>query len=179
MEPENMQQPEVAKAQNPGVAGLEPTLADLENHLDALVDARLEAVLVRRRQSEREVQTERFAAENPDFRELLTSGALDAQKRDNPLLDDVGAYFAHRLMAERKAADETVAKARAEAESEAEARTLERFRTKRLAQTMNAGLVGAGRGQGGDPELGAPEKFGGLNAVLAARLKSRRQAAGN
>jgi hypothetical protein len=179
MEPESKPQPEMAKAQDPGIAGLESVVANMGNRLDSLVDSRLEAALARRRQVEREAQAERFAADNPDFRELLASGALDAQKRENPLLDDVGAYFAHCLMAERKTTEETMAKVRAEASSEAEARALEQFRTKRLAQTLNPGPAGGGRGQGIDLELGAPEKFGGLNAVLAARLESRRQASGN
>jgi hypothetical protein len=177
MEPETVQQPEGRHA--PGTTGPESALGDLENRLDALVEARLDAIEERRRLAERATLTERFVADNPDFRELLASGALAAQKRDNPLLDDMGAYYAHRLAAERQVAEQALAKARAEAATEAEDRALERFRTKRLAQTLSAAPAGAGRGEGVAPELAAPEKFGGLNAVLAARLEARRKSAGN
>ena len=175
MEPEILQQPEVPEAKDPGIAGLESMFADLEKRLDALVAQRLDAVEARRLAAERDNQLARFAADNPDFRELRASGALEAQKRGNPVLDDVGAYFAHHLKAARQGADEAVAKARAEAET----RTLEQVRSKRLARTLSAAPSGAGRGQGPDPELAAPEKFGGINAVLAARLAARRKSSGN
>lgn len=161
-----------------GIAGLETVFADLEARLDALLEARLDAVETRRREAEREILLARFMADNPDFRELAASGALEARKRDNPLLDDVGAYFAHRLDVERQAGAEALAKAREEAASQAEADALARFRAKRLAQTVTAAPTGAGRGRDVAPELGAPEKFGGVNAVLAARLAARRQSAG-
>ncbi len=178
METESARRPDGSPAEDPGIAGLEPMLAQLEKRLDALIADRLDAALATRRQAEREDLLERFAADNPDFRELLASGALAARKRDNPLLDDVGAYLAHRLMTERQAAGESLATARAEAEAAAEARVLEGLRTKRLARTLAAGPAGDGRGAGVEPELAAPEKFGGINAVLAARLAARRRIAG-
>ena len=179
MEAETVQQPEAAQGQDPGIAGLESVFSDLEKRLDELVAARLDAVETKLRLAQREALAGRFAAEHPDFQELQTAGALAAQRRNNPLLDDVGAYFAHHLLVERQARSEAVAAARAEAETEAEGRALERFRAKRLAQTLCVAPAGAGRGEGTDPQLGAPEKFGGINAVLAARFTARRKAAGN
>jgi len=179
MEPELMRQPESATVQDPGHAGLESLFVELETRLDAMIESRLDSALEQLRQGEREARMERFIAEHPDFQEMAASGALEAQKRDNPLLDDVGAYYACLLTVERQQTAETMAKTREELETQAEARAMERFRTKRLAQTLNAAPVGTGRGQSGDPDLAAPEKFGGINAVLAARLSSRRNLAGN
>lgn len=161
-----------------GIAGLQPGAGDLEKRLDALIEARLEAVEARRREASRESWLARFDAAHPDFRKLVASGALEARKRDNPLLDDVGAYFVHRLEAEREAGVAALAKAREEAAARAEAETLGRLRHKGLARTMGAAPVGDGRGREGEPELAAPEKFGGVNAVLAARLTARRQTEG-
>ena len=167
-------------AQDPGIAGLESVFADLEKRLDQLVESRLDAVEAKRLEAERAALAEAFASQHPDFKELAASGALAAQKRDNPLLDDVGAYYAHHLYAQRQAATEELAKARAEAETEAEARTIERVRSKRLAAALGASPSGAAQARtaGVDADLAAPEQFGGINAVLAARMAARRRTAG-
>ena len=167
-----------APVQDPGIAGLESVFVDLEKRLDALVESRLDAVEAKRLEAERVALAEDFARRHPDFKELAASGALAVQKRDNPLLDDVGAYFAHHLSQQRQIAAEELEKARAEAETEAEARTLERVRSKRLAAALGASQAAPVRSQGADRDLAAPEKFGGMNAVLAARLASRRRDAG-
>lgn len=147
----------------------------LEQRLDALLATRLDALESKRREDERKVLMARFIAAHPDYRELAASGALEAQQRANPLLDDVGAYFAARLEAITQAHAADMEQARQDAATQAEAQTLERVRTKNLARTLNRAPSGAGRGQGSDPDLTAPEKFGGLNAVLAARHTARRQ----
>ncbi|NDY56783.1 hypothetical protein G3N56_08500 [Desulfovibrio sulfodismutans] len=115
-----------------------------------------------------------FAAGHPDFAELKQSGRLTAIRRDNPLLDEVGAYFAAMLEREREA----VAARLEEAASAAEKRTLESLRSRRLAATLGQGQ-GAVPDRGGDPELSEPGRFGGMNTVLARRLAARRAAAGN
>jgi hypothetical protein len=115
-----------------------------------------------------------FAAGHPDFAELKKSGRLTAIRRDNPLLDEVGAYFAAMLEREREA----VAARLEEAATAAEKRTLESLRSRRLAATLGQGQ-GAGPDRGGDPELSEPGRFGGMNTVLARRLAARRAAAGN
>ncbi|OLN25000.1 hypothetical protein DVDV_3718 [Desulfovibrio sp. DV] len=167
-------------AGDPGIAGLESVFVDLEKRLDDLVEARLDAVSARRQEAERAELAEQFALRHPDFRELAGNGALAAQRRDNPLLDDVGAYYAHHLSVEREAAAGELAKARAEAETEAEARTIERVRSKRLAAALGASssATAQARTAGVDADLAAPEKFGGINAVLAARMAARRRDAG-
>ena len=170
--------PETSPIQDPGIAGLESVFADLEKRLDQLVESRLDAVEAKRLEAERAALAEAFAGRHPDFTELAASGALAAQKRENPLLDDMGAYFAHHLSVQRQAAAAELAKATAEAATEAEARTLERVRSKRLATSLGASPAAPARGQSTDPDLAAPEKFGGVNAVLAARLASRRRNAG-
>lgn len=179
MDAETRIPPQTAPVAPTGEAGpAEPQsfFAALENRLDALLTTRLDALEDKRRQDAHEALMARFVAEHPDFRELTASGALEAQKRANPLLDDVAAYFAARLEAESQAHEAALEKAREEAAAEAETRTLERIRTKSLARTLSRTPSGAGRGQGADPDLAAPEKFGGLNAVLAARHSARRQA---
>ncbi|KHK02079.1 hypothetical protein [Desulfovibrio sp. TomC] len=180
MESEATGKPGTAAVADPGIAGLESVFADLEKRLDDLVEARLDAVAARRQEAERMALAEQFAERHPDFRELAASGALDAQKRDNPLLDDVGAYYAHHLSAQQQVAAEELAKARAEAETEAEARTIERVRSKRLAAALGASpsATAQARTAGADADLAAPEQFGGINAVLAARMAARRRNAG-
>lgn len=157
----------------------ETALSDLEKRLDKLIAARLEAVENRRAESERQTRLERFAAAHPDFVQLKASGVLDALRADNPILDDVGAYFVHHLENERRGNAETLEKARQDAASAAEADLLDRMKTKRLAATLDTALGGPGRGRAADPELGAPERFGGLTSVLTARLAARRKHAGN
>ncbi|MHC1791435.1 hypothetical protein [Solidesulfovibrio sp.] len=178
MESEAAVTPGTAPAEDPGIAGLESVFTDLEKRLDQLVESRLDALEAKRLDAERTALAEQFASRHPDFKELAASGALAAQKRDNPLLDDVGAYFAHHLAAQRQAAAGELAKARAEAETEAEARTIERVRSKRLAAAMGASQAAPARNSGLEADLAAPEKFGGMHAVLAARLASRRRDTG-
>jgi hypothetical protein len=162
----------------PGQPELETVLAGLEARLDRLVQTRLEAAEARQRENERRARLDRFAATHPDFQERQADGTLDALRAGNPLLDEVGAYLAHRLDLERQEAAKAVEQARQEAAATAEAALLERVKTKRLAVTLDASPAGPGRGQGVEPELGEPEKFGGLTAVLAARLEARRKASG-
>ncbi len=139
-------------------------------HAARIVEERLAAFREELGVKERESLLERFAAANPDFKALAESGGLAALKRDNPLLDDLGAYFAHRLAEERAGFEDKIGRAVAEAEE----RMLTRLRAKRLAASLGDGHVP----KEGDPqpELAAPDKFGGLNAVIAARLSARREA---
>ena len=177
MEPDVTVQPALPEQREPGPAGPEPALAaELENRLDALISERLDAAGDRLRRAERDILAARFAEAHPDFRELLAYGAIDAEKRANPMLDDMGAYYASLLAAERARRDRLLEEARTAA-AEAESLARERFRTKSLARTLGPSSAGAGRGGGSDPELSAPEKFGGLHAVLAARLAERRKTA--
>ena len=153
--------------------------SDLEHRVEQLIAARLEAIENRRADTDRQARLERFTAAHPDFAQLKASGILDALRADTPVLDDVGAYFVHHLENERRATAQTVEKARQDAATAAEAALLERVKTKRLAATLDTALGGPGRGQATDPELGAPERFGGLTSVLASRLAARRKQAGN
>ncbi len=170
---------ETALSVDPGLSAVEPFFVELEKRLDALLESRLDALEARRREDERHTLLDRFAAEHPDFRALAADGSLEAQKRANGLLDDVGAYFAHHLEAERRSRDDALDAARQEAAAAAEARALERLRAKGLARTLSAAPAEAGRGQGVDADLAVPEKFGGVHAVLAARLAARRRCAGD
>ncbi|QLA21282.1 hypothetical protein [Desulfolutivibrio sulfoxidireducens] len=149
------------------VRGLEAKTARLVE--DGL--ARLGQELEQSRRREAEAA---FLASHPEFDELRQSGRLDELRRENPLLDEVGAYFA--AMLERERAD--VAKRLEEAASQAEKRAVEGLRARRFAATLGQG-PGAAPDRAGDPELAEPGRFGGVNAVLAKRLATRRVAAGN
>lgn len=158
----------------PPGAAWDSLLRGLEENVAGLVEkglTRLGGELDKAKRLEAEAA---FAAGHPDFAELKKSGRLAALRRDNPLLDEVGAYFAAMLEREREA----VAARLEEAATAAEKRTLEGLRTRRLAATLGQGL-GAVPDAGGDPELSEPGRFGGMNAVLAKRLAARRAAAGN
>jgi hypothetical protein len=149
------------------VRGIEERMAGLvEKGLSRLGD---EMERAKRREAEAA-----FAAGHPDFAELKKSGRLDALRRDNPLLDEVGAYFAARLEGERR----DMAARLEEAAREAEKRVVEGLRVRRQAATLSQGQ-GAAPDRAADPEMADPGRFGGVNAVLAKRLATRRAAAGN
>ena len=162
----------------PGIAGLESVFADLEARLDALIEARLENLEARRAASERAELAQRFAAEHPDFETLRATGALAARQRENPLLDEVGAYFAHHLAEAGKANQEETERVRQKALAEGEARAMERLRARRGSVALDAPSGAPRRGRADDPQLEAPDRFGGVHAVLAARMAARRRDAG-
>lgn len=178
METQTVASPQQVPAATPDNLGPQEGSADLERRLDALIEARLDAVEARRREAEHEALMTRFVAEHPDFPQLLADGSLETLKRANPLLDDVGAYFAFLLATERQEREAAVEAARKDAADAAEAGLRERLRAKGLARTLNASPATPGRCRGLDPDLAAPERFGGIHSVLAARLAARRQSAG-
>ena len=161
-----------------GIAGLESLFADLEARLDALIQARLENLEARRAASQRAELAQRFAAEHPDFETLRKNGALAARQRENPLLGEVGAYFAHHLAEAGKANQEETERVRQKALAEGEAAAMERLRARRGSVALGAPTAAPQRGRSGDPQLEAPDRFGGVHAVLAARMAARRRDAG-
>ncbi|EKO39712.1 MAG: hypothetical protein B193_1592 [Solidesulfovibrio magneticus str. Maddingley MBC34] len=163
---------------DPGIAGLESVFSDLEARLDALIEARLENLEARRAASQRAELAQRFAAEHPDFETLRENGALAARQRENPLLGEVGAYFAHHLAEAGKASQEEAARVRQDALAEGEARAMERLRARRGSVALDAPAAAPRRGRADDPQLEAPDRFGGVHAVLAARMAARRRDAG-
>ena len=163
---------------DPGIAGLESVFSDLEARLDALIEARLENLEARRAAAERAELAERFSAEHSDFETLRENGALAARQRENPLLDEVGAYFAHHLAEAGKANQEETERVRQDALAEGEARAMERLRARRGSVALDAPATAPRRGRSDDPQLEAPDRFGGVHAVLAARMAARRRDAG-
>lgn len=178
MDPSTVTSPDTAPPAPTVPVALEPWLAGLEQRLDRLVQSRFDAAEAQKQANERLSLLQHFAAEHPDFPERQADGTLDALRAGNPLLDEVGAYLTYRLGLERDQATKNLDEARREAADKAEADLLQRVKTKRLAATLGATPAGPNRGQGLDPELGEPEKFGGINHVLAARLAARRKAQG-
>ena len=170
--------PETTAGSDAGIAGLESVFADLEARLDALIEARLENLEARRAAAERAELAERFSAEHPDFETLRENGALAARQRENPLLDEVGAYFAHHLAQAGKASAEETERVRQKALAEGEAAAMERLRARRGSVALDAPAAAPRRGRSDDPQLEAPDRFGGVHAVLAARMAARRRDAG-
>jgi hypothetical protein len=146
----------------------------LERKVAHLVEEGLARLGQEMEKSRRREAEAAFLAGHPEFDELRQSGRLGEIMRDNPLLDEVGAYFA--AMLERERAD--MARRLEEAAGEAEKRVVESLRSKRLAATLGQG-PGAAPDRAGDPELAEPGRFGGVNAGLARRLTTRRAVAGN
>ena len=161
-----------------GIAGLESVFSDLEARLDALIETRLENLEARRAAAERVELAQRFAAEHPDFETLRENGALAARQRENPLLGEVGAYFAHHLAEAGKANQEETERVRQKALAEGEAAAMERLRARRGSVALGAPSGTPQRGRADDPQREAPDRFGGVHAVLAARMAARRRDAG-
>jgi hypothetical protein len=152
----------------------EGVIRRLERKAAQLVEESLARLGQEMEKSRRREAEAAFLAGHPEFDELRQSGRLGEIMRENPLLDEVGAYFA--AMLERERAD--MARRLEEAADEAEKRVVESLRSRRLAATLGQG-PGAAPDRAGDPELAEPGRFGGINAVLAKRLATRRNAAGN
>ncbi len=164
------------RSQGPVPAGpeWEGLVRRLEHRAAQLVEQSLGRLGEELEKSRRREAEAAFLAGHPEFDELRQSGRLGEIMRENPLLDEVGAYFA--AMLERERAD--MARRLEEAAGEAEKRVVESLRSRRLAATLGQG-PGAAPDRAGDPELAEPGRFGGINAVLAKRLGTRRNAAGN
>lgn len=163
---------------DPGIAGLESVFSDLEARLDALIETRLENLEARRAAAKRGELAERFSAEHPDFETLRKNGDLAARQRENPLLDEVGAYFAHHLAEADKTNAEETERVRQKALADGEAAAMERLRARRGSVALDAPAAAPRRGRADDPQLDAPDRFGGVHAVLAARMAARRRDAG-
>ena len=67
---------------------------------------------------------------------------------------------------------------RQKALSEGEAAAMERLRARRGSVALDALSGAPRRGRADDPQLEAPDRFGGVHAVLAARMAARRRDAG-
>ncbi|MDQ7833690.1 MAG: hypothetical protein RDU30_18335 [Desulfovibrionaceae bacterium] len=166
--------PPAAGPDGPRPPEWERLVRSLEEKVAGLMEqglARLGGELTKAKRQEAEAA---FAAGHPDFQELKTSGRLEEARRANPLLDEVGAYFAARLDRERQ----DMAARLEEAARDAEKRVMESLRVRRQAATLGPGQ-GAAPDRADDPEMADPGRFGGMNAVLAKRLAARRAAAGN
>ena len=55
---------------------------------------------------------------------------------------------------------------------------MERLRARRGSVALGAPSGAPQRGRADDPQLEAPDRFGGVHAVLAARMAARRRDAG-
>lgn len=116
---------------------------------------------------------DQFIKANPDFLELQESGEIADFLKQNPLHDNVSAYYALKAQkadAAHKAELDAAVKA-------AEEKVRKDFAAKQSAKTLTGSTSSPPAAPNGpDPELANPEKYGGINAVLARRLVARRSA---
>lgn len=155
--------------------------ADRISHLEAgLMDKFQQAETARQRadaqrdsQAKVDALADQFIKANPDFLEFQESGEIADFIKQNPLHDNVSAYYALK-------AQKADAAHRAElgaAVKAAEDKVRKDFAAKQSAKTLTGSTSSPPAAPNGpDPELANPEKYGGINAVLARRLVARRGA---
>jgi hypothetical protein len=119
-----------------------------------------------------------YAAKNETFDAMWDSGEIQRFIDKNPGHNAISAHMALTLEAKAKDIETQIKEAVEKAQKETEERVVKNFKAKKGAQVLSSGPVSTGTVQGKiAPELKTPKKFGGINTVLAARLKERRQAA--
>lgn len=109
-----------------------------------------------------------YAEKNEDFDPMWESGEIQRYMDKHPGHNAISAHMAITMEAKIKAAEEKTAK-------ETEERVTKDFKAKKGAKVLDAGPTTTGTAQDETaPELKDPKKFGGVNVVLASRLKQRR-----
>jgi len=116
---------------------------------------------------------DKYVEENDSFNEMWESGEIQKFMNDNPGHNSISAHMA--MTAEDKQA-KAIEEAVAKAIKETEEKVIKNFKAKKGAKVLSEGSSTTGTSQTIAPELKDPKKFGGINTVLAARLKARRQA---
>ncbi len=120
-----------------------------------------------------------YVAKHETFDSMWDSGEIQSFMDKNQGHNAISAHMA--LTAESNATNfETKIKDAVEkAVKETEERVIKNFKAKKGAQVLSSGPTTTGTAHDKvAPELENPKKFGGINTVLAARLKARRQTTG-
>jgi hypothetical protein len=119
-----------------------------------------------------------YAAKNETFDQMWDSGEIQRFIDKNPGHNAISAHMALMSDGNAKGVEIQIKDATEKAIKETEERMIKNFKAKKGAQVLSSGPTTTGTVQGKiAPELKDPKKFGGINTVLAARLRERRQAA--
>lgn len=119
-----------------------------------------------------------YAAKNKTFDPMWDSGEIQKFMNKNPGHNAMSAHMALTAEGAAKDVETQIKEAVEKAQKETEERVIKNFKAKKGAHVLSSGPTTTGTVQGKiAPELKDPKKFGGVNTVLAARLKERRQAA--
>lgn len=119
-----------------------------------------------------------YAAKNETFDQMWDSGEIQRFIDKNPGHNAISAHMALMSDGNAKGVEIQIKDATEKAIKKTEERMIKNFKAKKGAQVLSSGPTTTGTVQGKiAPELKDPKKFGGINTVLAARLRERRQAA--
>lgn len=153
-------------------------MANAAKQIRAEVTAEVEGRLSQRSYDDKVLKTlNDYAAKNETFDQMWDSGEIQRFVEANPGYDAISAHMALTSEDNAKNIEIKVKEAVEKAVKETEERIIKNFKAKRGAQVLSSGPASTGTVQGKvAPELKEPKKFGGVNTVLAARLKERRQA---
>jgi len=120
---------------------------------------------------------QQFLTKNPDFIELVQSGALISIKQADPLQDDFTAYQTFKRQEAEASIETKVNEAIERTRKETEAQILKNLKAKGLADTLGEGPSHTPTDQSGiDSRLKDPKKHGGETLLLAQRKAERRAA---
>lgn len=153
--------------------------ANIAKQIRAEVSAEVAGTFSQRSQEDNVLKTfDDYAAKNETFDPMWDSGEIQAFINSNPGHNAISAHMALMSEGNAKGVEAKVKDAVEKAVKETEERVIKNFKAKKGAQVIGSGPVTTGTVQGKiAPELKQPKKFGGVNTVMAARLKERRQAA--
>lgn len=120
-----------------------------------------------------------YAAKNDTFDQMWDSGEISAFISKNPGHNAISAHMELTAEGKTKDVEARIKDAVEKAVKEAEDKVIKNFKAKKGAQVLSSGPATTGTAHGKvAPELKEPKKFGGINTVLAERLRQRRQAVG-
>ena len=153
--------------------------ANIAKQIKAEVTADVEGRFSQKSQEDNVFKTfDDYAAKNETFDPMWDSGEIQSFINNNPGHNAISAHMALTSEATANGVESKIKDAVDKAVKETEERVIKNFKAKKGAQVIGSGPVTTGTTQGRTaPELKQPKKFGGINTVLAARLKERRQAA--
>ncbi len=153
--------------------------ANIAKQIRAEVTKDVEGKFSQRSHEDRVLKTfDDYAAKNETFDQMWDTGELQRFIDKNPGHNAISAHMALMSGSNAKDVETQIKDAVEKAQKETEERIIKNFKAKKGAQVLSSGPTSTGTVHGKiAPELKDPKNFGGVNAVLAARLKERRQAA--
>jgi hypothetical protein len=151
--------------------------ANIAKQIKSEVTADVEGSFSQRSHEDRILKTfDDYASKDETFDQMWDSGEIGKFLDNNPGHNALSAHMALTSAGNAEKIKIMVEEAVAKAVKETETKMIKNFKAKKGAQVLGSGPASTGTAQGRiAPELKQPKKFGGVNTVLAARLKERRQ----